>query len=194
MKTQSMAAVAAALAFTICGCDSKPASSHDGHTHDAAEKGTHDGHAHAAEGDSHAAAAAHDEHEHSQHTHDLPARGPNGGALIPLGDHLATLELVLDPAAGRLSAYVLDCGASEAIRCRQPSIRVRIDAADGVTTPLDLAAVANALTGETVGDTSQFAAEHAVLRGAARIQGQLEQIDIRGQQIVNLRFECGAGG
>ncbi len=195
MKIQSIAAAAAALAFAICGCDTKSASRHDGYTDGTAGKNAHDGHAHSAAGqDAHAAESdTHEGHNHEQHAHELPARGPNGGVLLPLGDHLATLELVLDPAAGRLSAYVLDCGASEAIRCKQPSIRVRIEAAAGAATVLELAAVANALTGETVGDTSHFAVEHAVLRGAAQVKGQVEQIDIRGQQVVNVRFSCDAG-
>lgn len=46
-------------------------------------------------------------HDHD-HGHDHGEKGPNGGELIEVGDHVAHLEVKLDHGAGKASIFVLD--------------------------------------------------------------------------------------
>jgi hypothetical protein len=93
-----------------------------------------------------AAPAAHD-HGHG-HSH----VAPHGGTVVVLGDEAYHLELVHDHAAGRLTLYVLDGHMEHFIRLPVPSLQVTCTL-DGNERPLTLAAVAQAATGESVGNT-----------------------------------------
>src|SRR5881628_3178191 len=77
---------------------------------------------------------------------------PHGGALQVLGEEAAHVELSLDTKTGKLTAWVLDGEAERPVRIAQPSLHLTLTDIGTV----DLAAVANPLTGETAGDTSQF--------------------------------------
>lgn len=118
----------------------------------------HADHAHATDSASSSAAP----HTHAHHA-------PHGGTLLPLGDHLYNLEFVHDPAAGTLTAWVLDAHAENFLRSPLAAINVVIDR-NGTPTPLTLAAVANTATGETVGDTSEFSAQADWLKSAAPLR------------------------
>lgn len=112
---------------------------------------------------------------------------PHGGTLVEIGEHLALLEFVLDASAGTLTAYVLDGGAEQAVRIAQPSIAVTFDtpqALGGQTLPL--AGKANVLTGETVGDTSEFALTHPALKGQTTFSARVVEIVVKGQTFKEL--------
>lgn len=123
--------------------------------------------------------------QQGEHVH----TAPRGGTLVELGDHFANLELLLDPAEGRLTAYVLDAHAENAIRLTDASLAARLDSLerDGREVSLfqpiqiELAAVENALTGEKVGDSSQFSAQSDDLVNASGLAGALLEISVRGQ-------------
>ena len=104
---------------------------------------------------------------------------PHGGTLIEIGEHAYNLELVRDPAAGKLTAYVLDGHAENFVRIPAPSIEL-VAFTGGERRPLTLRAVANPATGETVGDTSQFEAEADWLKNTAEFPGEIPAIEIRG--------------
>lgn len=131
------------------------------------------------------------DHDHAGHNHDHGAdhahahTAPHGGSLCALGDHQFNVEFVLDAVAGKLTAYALDAHAENFVRIAAPSLEIR------VTTPapsrtLILTAVANAATGETVGNTSQFEASADWLKGAANISGTLTRFEAQGTSFQNV--------
>jgi hypothetical protein len=112
---------------------------------------------------------------------------PHGGTLVELGDHLAMLEFVVDAGAGTLTVYVLDGGAEQAVRIAQPTIAVTFDAPQALAgQTLTLAAKANVLTGETVGDTSEFVMTHPALKGQATFSARVSEIVVKGQTFRDL--------
>ncbi|HRP03350.1 MAG TPA: hypothetical protein PLV87_00415 [Opitutaceae bacterium] len=131
------------------------------------------------------------DHDHAGHNHDHGAdhahvhTAPHGGSLCALGDHQFNVEFVLDAMAGKLTAYALDAHAENFVRIAAPSLEIR------VTTPapsrtLILTAVANAATGETVGNTSQFEASADWLKGTANISGTLTRFEAQGTSFQNV--------
>jgi hypothetical protein len=119
------------------------------------------------------------------HAHEAP----HGGSLIELGDEFAHLELLLDTATGRLTAYALDGEAERPVRLAQSSIVMTLTLPDapspiGVT----LAPVESALTGEKAGDTSQFAAVVAELKDRKAFRGTVAALAIRGQSFSRVEF------
>jgi hypothetical protein len=116
-------------------------------------------------------------------------RAQHGGVLVELGDEFAHVELVLDPDTATLTAYVLDGEAEESVRLKQPSLSIAVETSSS-TPPrfLELPAQASILTGETVGDSSEFAATAAWLRGTPRIKGRIVDIEVKGQEFRDVRF------
>jgi hypothetical protein len=124
---------------------------------------------------------AHD-HDHAGHAHH-DHKAPHGGALQVLGEEAAHVELVLDAKSGALTAYVLDGEAEKPVRVAAPTLRIKLSGGEAV----ELSAVANPLTGETVGDTSQFEGTSPKLVGASRFDGTLETITARGVKFDAVR-------
>lgn len=125
------------------------------------------------------------------HAHDAP----HGGSLIELGDHFAFLEFVVEPATGTLTMYVLDGSAEQAVRIAQPTVRVTFESPTTLAgQTLELAAQANVLTGETVGDSSQFTLVHEALKDQASFAGRVVDVSIKGQPFRDLAVTHTAGG
>jgi len=117
---------------------------------------------------------------------------PHGGTPVVLGDEAYHLELVLDPATGRLQAYVLDGEMENFIRSAAPS--VEIDAqVGGAPQVLVLAAVPNPATGETVGDTSLFEGHADWLETTPQFDATLKRIAIRGTTFADVKFNFPKG-
>ena len=110
---------------------------------------------------------------------------PHGGTLIEIGEHAYNLELVRDADAGKLTVYVLDGHAENFVRIAAPSIEL-VAIAGGERRPLSLQAVANAATGETVGNTSQFEAQAPWLKNTAEFPGTIASLEIRGTKFQNI--------
>ncbi len=129
----------------------------------------------------------------AKHDHEKPAAGghvhraPHGGVLVELGEHAYNLEFVREPETGKLSAYVLDGHAENFIRIKAVVIEV-LATVGGEKRPLTFKAVANAATGETVGDTSQFDAEDAWLKTTPTFDGVIVALDVRGAKFANVAF------
>jgi hypothetical protein len=126
---------------------------------------------------------------------------PHGGTLVELGSEFAHVELVLDSATGTVTAYVLDGEAEESVRLTQPSLKIAIEnpapdvpgapataAAPAPVEHLDLLARADVLTGETVGDTSEFSATSQSLRGRTGLKGAIEDITVKGEEFRAVPF------
>ncbi len=127
------------------------------------------------------------------HTPAAPVAGahahvaPHGGTLIEIGDHQFAMELVHDAAAGRLTAYVLDAHAEKFVRLPLPGFTL-VALVNGRPESLTMAAVANPATGETVGDTSEFATEADWMRGRVAFDAYIPTIEIRGATFTDVRF------
>lgn len=121
-------------------------------------------------------------------------RAPHGGTLVELGEEFAHIEFVLDPAAGRLTAYLLDGEAENAVRIAQPSMELSMrleGAAEDLV--LSLAAVASPLTGESAGDTSQFEIQNDRLKGISRFSGWVKLITLKGKSFDDVGFNFPQG-
>jgi hypothetical protein len=132
----------------------------------------------------------------SAHEH----HAPHEGALVVLGDEFAHAEFVLDPGTGSLTAYILDGEAENSIRIGQESIEVVIEdtvppaVGDGGSgQALILKAVSNVLTGETAGDTSEFAAQSERLKGVRKFTAVISVISVKGQIFKNIEFRYPEG-
>lgn len=115
-------------------------------------------------------------HEHS---------APHGGTLVELGEEFAHLEVVLDAATGKLTIYVLDGEAEKAVRIKQNEIEITTINPAAV---IKLSGVANSLTGETANDTSEFAGQSNVLKGASSFDGVIRAVMIKGRQFKGVAF------
>jgi hypothetical protein len=166
------------IALLLVACDSHE---HDhehehGHGHDHKHGPANAGSVSAKSASQTASPAKHEHH------------APHGGSLVELGEEYAHLELVLDQATGKLTAYALDGEAEKSVRIKQPTITLEIAVQDKVTT-VELGAVANVLTGETVGDSSQFEAVIEALRGVSKFQGSVATVTIKGQTFERVKFD-----
>jgi hypothetical protein len=133
-------------------------------------------------------------HDHD-HDHDAaPAAtghrhaAPRGGTLVEISHEAVNVEFLLDPATGTLTAWILDGCAEKPVRVVQETIPLQV-VADGTAFRLDLAARASELTGETKGDTSEFAGQHDGLRGAATFRGLIERLDVAGRSYQGVKFQ-----
>ncbi|MDA1306796.1 MAG: hypothetical protein O2917_05990 [Acidobacteria bacterium] len=114
-------------------------------------------------------------------------QAPHGGVLVELGDHFAYLELVLDAETGSLTVYVLDAEAEQALRITQPTIGVTFDAPERMTgQAFTLEARGNVLTGETVGDTSQFGVTDSALKAMSVNGARIREVIVKGQTFRDL--------
>jgi hypothetical protein len=135
----------------------------------------------------------HGDHEHGDHEHghdegsDHRHEPTRGGTLIELGDHVAHVELVLDAQTGQLTLFSLDAHAEQPVRLAAPGLAVELETPGG---PLALTLVprASALTGETVGDTSEFALTDPRLVGLAELRGRIPVLETRGQRFEAVAF------
>lgn len=118
---------------------------------------------------------------------------PHGGVLIPFGNEFAHLELLLEPDAGRLSAWVLDGEAARGVQVAQPSLVIVASAADGPPERIVLDAVTRTLTGERVGHTSEFGGTAPWLRGRREFDGMLERLDLGGARLESIAFNYPRG-
>jgi len=116
-------------------------------------------------------------------------KAPHGGCLVAVGEHFAHIEFVLDAATGKLTAFVLDGEAEKAVRIKQKEIKLKIEGLGDKKIELELQAVANVLSGETAGDTSQFEATHEKLKGAKHFDGEIDKIEIKGQKTKDIDFD-----
>jgi hypothetical protein len=162
MKTTLRAPLAVLLLCTFAGCS---------------KNSEHKDYSKAPGGEAHAG------HNHSHgHVH----TAPHGGTLVELGNHAYNVELLRDPATGKLTAWILDAHAENFVRIASPAIEV-VAMPGGKFTPLSLAAVANPATGETVGSTSQFEVQADWLKTSGPFSG-IVTVEIRGTKFEKVAF------
>jgi hypothetical protein len=114
---------------------------------------------------------------------------PHGGSLVELGEEFAHLELVFDPTSGLLTVYALDGEAERPVRLAAAEFPLQVRQENGAVKTVTLRALANTLTGETVGDSSQFQAAVPDLKGAQTFSGVFASVSIRGQVFSDVAFD-----
>ncbi len=98
----------------------------------------------------------------SAHEH----HAPHKGTLVEFGEEFAHLELVIDAATGKISAYVLDGEAEKAVRIAQKEIEIKVvkgEKNDAFSVTVKAQEVV--LSGEKPGDSSEFSGESEKLKG-----------------------------
>jgi len=124
-------------------------------------------------------------------SHDLPKphqdQPPHGGTAIGLGDDQFNLELVRDPAAGTLKAFVLDGEMEDFIRIKARVLELEVEH-DGRKETLKLLPVADAATGETVGDTCLFQTQADWLKRVDHFKGNIPSLAIQDQKFQAVAF------
>ena len=131
------------------------------------------------------------EHDHD---HGSSAKGghhhesAHGGVAVELGEHQFHLDFLHDPAAGTLTAWVMDAHAENFVRVSLPGFEIQI-VAEAQTNTVALGAVANASTGETVGDTSMFRGSSEILKGLKRFSGRIGSLELRGTRLPAATFD-----
>jgi hypothetical protein len=117
---------------------------------------------------------------------------PHGGTAVVLGDEMYHLEFVRDPTEGKLDAYVFDGEMENFIRIPALTIELRVSVV-GAPATLVLQGVANPMTGETAGDTSQFSAQADWLKVTPAFDAVLRSITIRGTTFTDVKFNFPKG-
>ena len=130
----------------------------------------------------------HDHSEAGPHHHDPP----HGGAGVTLGDEEAHIEFLVDAEAGTVTAWFFKPHMERYLRIKAESFAVLAKLPDGEAR-LTFAAVANAGTGETVGDTSQFVARADWLGGAGSVEAVLQEVSVRGRVYRSIAFNYPKG-
>lgn len=138
------------------------------------------------------AVACGDGHDHDGHAHDDHADehvhvAPRGGALVVLAEETAHVEVLLDPGSGHLALFVLGPHAETPVRIAQEAVELTLTV-DGTETTVTLPAIASELTGETVGDTSEFAADVDALKGVSAFRGRITTLSARGSTYEGVTF------
>ena len=131
------------------------------------------------------------EHGHSEaglHHHDPP----HGGAGVTLGDEEAHIEFLVDAEAGTVTAWFFTPHMERYLRIKAESFEVLAKRADGEA-KLTFTGVANAGTGETVGDTSQFVARADWLAGIEAFDALLPEVSIQGRVYRSVAFNYPKG-
>jgi len=129
-----------------------------------------------------------DEGKAGKHEH----HAPHQGTLVEFGEEFAHLELVLDPATGQLTGYLLDGEAEKPVRIEQREIQVNVQAKTGDFAAV-LKAVGNALTGEKPGDTSQFEGHADGLKGLKVFDASIAKVTVKGKDFAGVPFNFPKG-
>ena len=112
-----------------------------------------------------------------------------GGVLVEIGSHEFNLEVLVDPAAGKLTIWTLDAHAEGYVRVAAKTLDVAVKVNNGAAQDLVTKAVANPATGEVEGSTAQFEATAAWLKGAQDVDGIVKSVTLGGKTFTDLKFD-----
>lgn len=121
---------------------------------------------------------------HAGHVH----QPKYGGTLVELGRHEGNVEVLLDPAAGKFTLYVLDAHAENFVRIPARTVSL-VAEVGGNSRELVLQAVGNAATGETPGNTSQFEGTADWLKSAPPLTGRIPELTVQSKTYRDVRFQ-----
>jgi hypothetical protein len=112
--------------------------------------------------------------------------------LVEFADGIYHLELLLDPAEGKLTAWFLDSELEEYIRAGAPSFELEARFG-GRDETLVFQPVASPATGETVTDTSQYEARAEWLKTTKEFDATLKGVIVRGTAYPEVKFSFPKG-
>lgn len=140
----------------------------------------------------------HGDHDHG-HVHGKP--GPHKGTIVVLAGHQMHLELVLDPAEGKLTGYVLNDAVEKPLPLKQDKLVIGFvpkgaPAAEGAkaeelsdSEEITLAAVSATPEGEA----TEFSGQSEKLKGVAKFDGLVTSVTFNGKEYKNVKFEFPEG-
>ncbi|MEE8105037.1 MAG: hypothetical protein V3T86_05835 [Planctomycetota bacterium] len=114
-----------------------------------------------------------------------------GGTLVEIGDHFAQAEIVFDNETGLITVYFWDGHVETPRRLKAKTIAATVTTPTG-DVEVALAAQADALAGETIGNSSRFEAEVAALKGADAVKGSFGPLDFAGKIFAEVKFSAKA--
>lgn len=115
--------------------------------------------------------------------HEHIHKAPHGGRLVEVGEEFAHLELLWDADKASLTVYVLDGECETPVRLGQAELQLQ-----GMDWSGSLRGVANSLSEEKVGDTSQFGGSLPGLRGHSEWSGEIRSLTVNSQTFEHLRI------
>ena len=135
------------------------------------------------------------EHDHKEHagdgntTKEHAHPPPHGGMLVELGEHGSgyNLELFLHDE-GFLQIYVWDAHVDNLVRIETEKIEVLIPDANGAQKTLVCDAIADPVTGESVGDTALFTSIQRI-NDQLPLKGVIPSIQVLSKTYENVSFE-----
>ena len=133
------------------------------------------------------------DHSHD-HTHDEPHHHepPHGGAGVTLGNEAAHIEFLVNGEAGTVTVWFYKPHMANFLRMKLESFEV-LAKRKGEDAKLVFEAKANPVTGETVGDTSEFLAKADWLSDASTFDAVLPEITVLGKVYRNVAFNYPKG-
>lgn len=145
----------------------------------------------------------HDHHGHDHHGHDHGSHqkkgghghhhtAPHGGCLVVFGNEFAHVEILVDEKSGKTQVYILDGEAKNGLPISQESLKLNIKHGN-LNYEITLKAQENSLSGEKLGNTSQFIGEDTRLKNIKEFDAILKTIEIRGQKFENTSFSYPKG-
>jgi hypothetical protein len=114
-------------------------------------------------------------------------RGPHGGTPVLIADHKFHLELVRDPSAGLMQAYVLDDHFEGYVPVRETNFIMTAVFA-GKTNQVEFKRSANPAEGKIAATSSLFEGRADWIKSASNFTGRIPTITLNGQTFTNISF------
>jgi hypothetical protein len=145
----------------------------------------------------------HDDHAHGDHDHGHVhgKAGPHKGTIVVVAGHQVHVELVLDQAEGKLTAYVLNDEIEKPLAIKQDKLVIGFvpkgaPAAEGAKTEeltdseeITLTAVSPTAEGEA----TEFTGQSDKLKGVAKFDGLVTAVTFNGKEYKDVKFEFPEG-
>jgi hypothetical protein len=123
----------------------------------------------------------------SSHGHDHAHGPPHGGTPVLIEEHKIHLELVRDPSAGVMQAYVLDDHLEKYIAVPETNFTLTANIA-GRTEQLEFQRAPNPSDGKLPSASSVFEGRAEWVKSAASFDGLFPAITLNGQTFTNINF------
>ncbi|MHB1306267.1 MAG: hypothetical protein ACYDC1_07465 [Limisphaerales bacterium] len=139
-------------------------------------------------GHSHAGGDAHSHEAENSHDH----APPHGGTPVVVADDQFHLELVHDPTAGRMQAYVLDGHLEGYVQVSETSFGMVAKAA-GKDELLTFRRAPESTSGNVPEKSSLFEAQAEWLKSAREFEGHIPALTLNGARFTNISFSFPKG-
>jgi hypothetical protein len=138
-----------------------------------------------------------DSHGHSHdgedaHSHDAVQSPPHGGTPVLVADDEFHLELVLDPTAARMQAYVLDGHLESYVSVAETNFTL-VATLGGSEQRLEFRRVPDTAVGAIGDKSARFEAGADWLRSVKEFEGAIPSITLNGKTFSNISFKFPKG-